>query len=168
MNVTPWKILILLHKIQTVAKSKDINNPGSVSSFIDKLEPALAEVVQAIRELVLNVDPLIGEQIKWNSPGFFYMGEMKPFDPKEYKRDLLVVNVHRGKALLVFPTGATIKDKTGVLEGDYKDGRRLINIADLKDLAAKKQSIQTVIREWLKLVEWTSQKLALIIIRLNG
>ena len=136
-----------------MAKSKDVNDPGPVTLFIDNLGPQLAEVVQAIRELVLSVDPMIGEQIKWNSPSFFYLGEMKPFDPKEYKRDLLVVNVHRGRALLVFPTGAAIEDKTGILEGDYKDGRRLINIAALEDLAANKQSIQWVVREWLKLVE---------------
>lgn len=136
-----------------MAKSKDINTPELVTAFIKTLEPGLAEVVQAVREVILGVDPSIGEQIKWNSPSFFYSGEMKAFDPKEYKRDLVVVNVHRGRALLVFPTGATIKDKSGVLEGDYKDGRRMVNIIDLKDLADKKQSLQLVIREWLKRIE---------------
>jgi hypothetical protein len=136
-----------------MAKSKDINAPGSVTVFIEKLEPGLASVVQAVRELILGTDPSIGEQIKWNSPSFFYTGGMKAFDAKEYKRDLVVVNVHRGKALLVFPTGASVNDRTGVLEGDYKDGRRIVNIADMKDLKAKKDSLESVIREWLKLIE---------------
>ena len=136
-----------------MARSKDINNPGSVTAFIKNLEPGLADVVQAVREVILSVDSSIGEQIKWNSPSFFYTGEMKDFDPKEYKRDLVVVNIHRGKPLLVFPTGASVKDKSGVLEGDYKDGRRMVNIKDLKDLAEKTQSLQLVIREWLKMIE---------------
>jgi hypothetical protein len=136
-----------------MGKSKDINTPESVTSFITKLEPGLAAVVQAIREVILGADPSIGEQIKWNSPGFFYTGEMKSFDAKEYKRDLVVVNVHRGKALLVFPTGAAIKDNTATLEGDYKDGRRMVNITDLKDLALKKESLQLLIREWLRMIE---------------
>ncbi|HTE25570.1 DUF1801 domain-containing protein [Flavitalea sp.] len=136
-----------------MAKSKDINTPEQVTAFIKKLEPGLAEVVQAVREVILSVDPSIGEQIKWNSPSFFYTGEMKAFDPKDYKSDLVVVNVHRGNALLVFPTGAIIKDKSGVLEGDYKDGRRVVNIKDIKDLADKKKSLQLVIREWLKMIE---------------
>jgi hypothetical protein len=136
-----------------MARSKDINTPDLVTAFIKKLEPGLAEVVQSVREIILSADPLIGEQIKWNSPSFFYTGEMKAFDPKEYKRDLVVINIHRGNALLVFPTGATIKDKSGVLEGEYKDGRRMINIKDLKDLVAKKQSLQLVISEWLKMID---------------
>lgn len=136
-----------------MTKSKNINITDQVTAFIKTLEPGLAEVVQSLREIILSVDPSLGEQIKWNSPSFFYTGVMKPFNPKEYKRDLVVINVHRGKALLVFPTGASINDKNGVLEGDYKDGRRMINIIDLKDLAAKKQSLQLVIREWLKMIE---------------
>ena len=50
---------------------------------------------------------------------------MKPFDPKEYKRDLIVMNLHKGRIMLVFPSGAKVNDTSGLLEGDYKDGRRL-------------------------------------------
>ena len=136
-----------------MAKNKDVHSPEKVSEFIQALEPQLAKLVQAIRDVVINVDKAIGEQIKWNSPAFFYQGEMKAFDAKEYKRDLLVINLHRGKPLLVFPTGAAIKDNTGVLEGDYKDGRRMINISNLDELHDKKASLESVIRHWLKQVE---------------
>ncbi|MFD2324778.1 hypothetical protein [Mucilaginibacter galii] len=48
----------------------------------------------------------------------FYQGTMQPFDPKEYKRDMVVMHLHR-KAyfLLVFPTGSTINDTSSFLEG---------------------------------------------------
>lgn len=58
---------------------------------------------------------------------------MKPFDPKEYKRDIVVMNLHKGKILLVFPTGARINDGTGILEGKYTDGRRVVIITDMND-----------------------------------
>ncbi len=41
-----------------------------------------------LRNIILSTDKEIGERIKWNNPSFYYTGEMKPFDPKEYKREL--------------------------------------------------------------------------------
>lgn len=136
-----------------MAKSKDINDSQSITTFIEKLEPAFGKIVQEIRGIILNTSKEIGEQIKWNSPSFFYTGEMKPFDPKEYKRDIVVVNIRKNIALLIFPTGATIKDTAGILEGDYKDGRRMITFTNMDDVKAKEKDLRTVILDWLKLIE---------------
>ncbi len=124
-----------------------------VTEHINKLEKPLKTTIHEIRELILSVDKEISEQIKWNSPSFYYNGAMKPFDPKEYKRDIIVVNHHRGKILLVFPTGASISDTTGVLEGKYTDGRRMVSIADPSDLKKKAESLKKVIKIWLSQVE---------------
>jgi hypothetical protein len=78
---------------------------------------------------------------------------MKPFDHKEYKRDIIVFNLFKGKIMLVFPSGAKVNDKSGLLEGDYKDGRRVIIFKDLKDVKAKEKALQQVIKTWLKLVD---------------
>jgi hypothetical protein len=136
-----------------MTKSKDSHDPASVTSYIRKLDPAFAKLIQSVRKLILDTDPSIGEQIKWNSPSFFYTGEMKPFDPKEYKRDIIVINIRKGHALLVFPTGASVKDKTGLLEGDYKDGRRMVTFRDQADVRSKGKALQQVIRDWLKQVD---------------
>lgn len=136
-----------------MAKAKDVNDPKSVTEYIQKLDPGFARLVEAIRQLILSTDKEIGEQIKWNSPSFFYQGEMKPFNPKEYKRDIMVLNIRKGIALLVFPTGAIINDTTGILEGQYTDGRRLVTFTDMKDVAAKGKDLQKVIKQWLKLVD---------------
>lgn len=136
-----------------MAKSKDIHNPEAVTAFIQNLAPDFGALIEAIRKTILSADKEVGEQIKWNSPAFFYTGEMKPFNPKEYKRDIVVVNIHKGYALLVFPTGATIPDTTGLLEGDYKDGRRMITIKDMTEFKTKEKGLKKVIQEWLKLVD---------------
>ena len=138
-----------------MAKTKPATIPDSeqVTQHIKNLDPSIATTVEAIRKIILNTDNEIGEQIKWNSPSFYYTGDMKPFDPKEYKRDIVVMNLHKGKILLVFPTGAKIKDTTGLLEGDYADGRRLVRFKDLDDVKAKTKALQTIIKEWLKLVD---------------
>ena len=135
-----------------MAKIKETDSPALVTAFINKLSPDFANLINDIRKIILDTDAQIGEHIKWNSPAFFFKGEMKPFNAKEYKRDLLVINVHKGIALLIFPTGAVIHDDSGILEGNYSDGRRMITISNAAELAAKKQNLQLVIRKWLQLV----------------
>ena len=121
-----------------------------VSELVAKHEPAIQEILEALRKTVLGVDKEIAEQVKWNSPCFYYTGAMKPFNPKEYKRDIVVVNLYKGRVLLVFPTGARIEDTSGLLQGEYKDGRRLVPIEDMKDFKSKKKGLQRVIAEWIK------------------
>lgn len=132
--------------------AKDIHDPQSVTEYIRKLNPEFGKVVEATRQVILQADKHIGEQIKWNSPSFFYTGEMKPFNPKEYKRDIAVMNLRKGFVLLVFPTGAVVSDSSGLLEGDYTDGRRTATFKSMDDVTAKGKALQKVIRQWLKKV----------------
>jgi hypothetical protein len=130
-----------------------LSDQEQVSKLIQQLDKSFAEVVEALRQVILSADAEVGEQVKWNSPSFYFTGEMKPFDPKEYKRDIAVMNLRKGNILLVFPTGATIKDASSLLEGDYKDGRRIAKFADMNDVLAKKEALISAIRSWLAQVE---------------
>ncbi len=134
-----------------MAKLKD--NKALVTAYIQNLEPTFGEIVETIRQIILSTDKEIGEEIKWNAPTFYYTGDMKPFNPKEYKRYIIVTNFHKGRILLVFPSGAKVNDTTGFLEGDYKDGRRLIYFKDLEDVTSKEIALRQVIKTWLSLVE---------------
>ena len=136
-----------------MAKAIKLSDKEQVTQHIKKLEPAISKTFEAIRKIILSTHKEISEHIKWNSPSFYYSGKMKPFDPKEYKRDLIVMNLHKGRIMLVFPSGATIKDTTGFLTGDYKDGRRIVIFSDMKDVKAKEKILQKVIKDWLKLVD---------------
>ncbi len=136
-----------------MANSIKLTDTLQVSEHIKKLDPAICKIIETIRKIILSTDAEIGEQIKWNNPSFYYTGEMKPFDPKEYKRDLIVMNLHKGRIMLVFPSGAKVNDVSGLLTGDYKDGRRLVIFTDMKDVKAKEKALQKVIKDWLKLVD---------------
>lgn len=124
-----------------------------VSEHIRKLEPDLASTVEAIRQIILGVDPEISERIKWNNPSFYYTGEMQDFDPKEYKRDLIVLNLFKGRLMLVFPSGGRVHDPSELLEGNYKDGRKVCVFKDQNDVAAKKDALVAIIKDWLATVE---------------
>ena len=63
------------------------------------------------------------------------------------------MNLYKGRIMLVFPSGAKVNDTSGLLEGDYKDGRRLAIFTDMKDVKAKEKNLQAVIKKWLKLVD---------------
>lgn len=127
------------------------SEPDKVDAYMQKLKHPLADVVEDLRRLILSTHQQIGEEIKWNAPSFFYSGEMKPFNPKEYKRYIVVFNLYRKDCIrLVFPSGVRVKDESGLLEGDYADGRRLALFSSVEDVKSKKASLQSVIRRWLE------------------
>src|SRR6266704_3605939 len=104
-----------------MAMKAKLTDQEQVIKHIKKLKATVAEVVETLRQIILSTDKEIGERIKWNNPSFYYTGEMKEFDPKEYKRDMIVMNLFKCRIMLVFPSGAKVNDKTGLLEGNYKD-----------------------------------------------
>ena len=130
------------------------SEPEQVDRYMRTLQHPLAEVVAALRRIILNAHSDIGEEIKWNAPSFFYTGPMRPSSPKEYKRHLVVFNLHRKDCVrLVFPSGARIGDTSGLLEGNYADGRRLAFFSTTADVQQRKSALQRVVRKWLTLLE---------------
>lgn len=136
-----------------MAKQK-LSNEEQVSEYISKLENSLAEIVRSLRKTILETNSEISEHIKWNSVSFYFSGEMKSFDPKEYQRDLLVLNIHKKESvLLIFPTGNKITDASGFLQGNYPDGRKIAQIKNLKEAENCKNDLQNVIKDWLSKIE---------------
>ncbi len=130
-----------------------LSDQEQVSQHIAKFEPQFGEIIETIRQIILSTDPEIGERIKWNNPSFYYTGAIKPFDPKEYKREIAVFNLNKNRIMLVFPSGAKVNDTSSLLEGDYSDGRRLVIFKDLEDVKNKQIAFQNIIIKWLELVE---------------
>jgi len=145
--------LLSHHDRKLMATATKLRDSEQVTEHINKLEPGLGKIIQAIRKIILSTNKEIGERIKWNNPSFYYTGEMKPFDPKEYKREIIVFNLYKGRIMLLFPGGAKINDKSGLLQGEYKDGRRITIFKDMEDVRSKEKLLQTVIKEWLRLVD---------------
>lgn len=131
-----------------------LTDTEKVTQFIEESNHPLADVMKALRELLLTTDNEIAEHIKWNAPAFYYNGQMAGFDAKEYKRDLAVYHIRKNdQILLVLPTGAIIQDTAGILEGNYADGRRMVIIRSMDDLNAKKEGLQAAIKNWIDQIE---------------
>ena len=101
-----------------------LSDQQQVSQHIQKLEPSLGKIIEYIRQFILSTDP-----------------------------EISVMNLHKGKIMLVWPSGAKVKDSSGLLEGDFKDGRKTIVFNDLADVKTKEKLLSKTIRAWLKLVD---------------
>jgi spore maturation protein CgeB len=53
----------------------------------------------------------------------------------------------------VFPSGAKLTDTSGLLEGDYKDGRRIVIFKDMEDVKSKMKILTGLLKNWISLVD---------------
>lgn len=137
-----------------MAKTSKPSMEEQVATFYKTNEHPLKDVINSLRKVILDGGAEIGEQIKWNSPAFYFTGEMRDFDPKEYKRDIVVINLHKKDVvMLVFPTGAKVTDSSGLLEGDFPDGRKVAKFTSVSEVQSKEEALKSVLAKWLELVE---------------
>jgi hypothetical protein len=128
-----------------------LSDPAAVDAYMQKLKHPLADLAAALRTAILAADASIGEEIKWNAPAFFHTGPMKAFNPKEYRRHLVVLNFFRTDSVrLVFWHGDRANDKSGFLEGEYPDGRRLAVLGSLEQLHMRKKALVAVLKAQLR------------------
>ncbi|MGZ6042142.1 MAG: DUF1801 domain-containing protein [Asticcacaulis sp.] len=126
------------------------SEPEAVDAYMAALNHPLKDAVAELRRIILLADDAIGEEIKWNAPAFFYTGPMAPFDPKQHKRHVVVFNLFKKDSVrLVFLTGARLADPSGLLEGNYADGRRLALFSSIDEARSKGLNLQTLIKTWL-------------------
>jgi uncharacterized protein YdeI (YjbR/CyaY-like superfamily) len=116
-----------------------MNRNSRVDEYLKKKKHPLNDEIQLVREIILNVSDKIEEDIKWSVPTFMYKGNIASYFMNAKKM-----------VSLMFHKGAFIKDKSGLLEGDAKEGR-MARFTDLKDVKKKKKALENVIREWIKM-----------------
>jgi len=130
------------------------SQPDKVDEYMQALDHPFKDVLEALRQAILSADASVGEEIKWNAPTFFYTGEMPPSDPKKYRRYLVVSNLYRqDEVRLVFVGGGKVSDPTGLLSGEYADGRRLAGFHSLDEVESRRDALQQVVREQLQLLD---------------
>ncbi len=115
-------------------------NPKVDEYLAQKSHPLTAEI-EKVREIILNTHPQIEETIKWSSPTFMYKGNMASYFMNAKKH-----------VSLMFHKGALINDTTGLLEGEGKEGRTA-KFLDMDDIGKKKESLELVVKEWIKLMD---------------
>jgi uncharacterized protein YdhG (YjbR/CyaY superfamily) len=124
------------------------NHAKQVDEFIDQLDYPFKAEVELVRGIIKGVNKDITEQIKWKAPSFSYKGEsLVTFNLWEKKR------IH-----LVFHNPMISKVKSKLLEGDY-DHRRMAYFADQSDIQAKREALEKVLKDLIKLQKHLEEKI---------
>lgn len=111
--------------------------------------PCKAEI-DALRQIILQVDGSVSEGIKWNAPSF-RTSEYFVTTNLRAKRGVGLI-LHVGAKVRKVPVdGMRIADPTHLLKWLAKD-RATIEFEDLNDVHAKKLALQAVLRQWIRYV----------------
>ncbi len=107
-----------------------------VDAWFDRYDNPKKDVVERIREIVLDADPRIDECIKWQAPTFTYKGNIASFYPKS-----------RQHASLMFHQGAKIPGAFAHLEGSG-DTSRVFKVDDLVEAETLRPELESIVRAW--------------------
>ena len=121
-------------------QESDVSRTDAVDKFLLELSHPLKVEIEALRSIIKGVSKDINEEVKWKAPSFNYKGEyLVTFNLRETKR------IH-----LVFHNPMISKVKSKLLEGNYED-RRMMYLADMKDIKAKKAELEKILKQLVKL-----------------
>lgn len=129
--------------------AKSAAAPGDVAAFLDALDhPRKAEIL-AIRQLVLDADPGIAEEVKWNAPSFRTASEHFATFHLRGKDGVMVV-LHLGaKARADAGVREAVRDPAGLLEWKGRD-RAVVTFRDLADVKSRGKAFADVVRQWIR------------------
>lgn len=128
-----------------VAKRKPV---GGVDAFLATLQHPLLPEVIALRKIVLGADPRIGEEIKWNVPSFRTKEHFATMHLRA-KGQLQLILHFGAKKREVLVVG--VPDPDALLDWLGPD-RASMKFTGIKDLRAKRQALEQVIRHWIERV----------------
>jgi hypothetical protein len=134
----------------STSKTKPAKKTQSVETYLTRLDSVLKPEVLAIRQIILEIDPSITEQIKWNVPSFCTSEHFATFNLRA--KDSTGIILHLGaKVRDTAITGINISDPESLLEWLGAD-RAMIKFYDLNDVESKKLAFVNIIQQWIQYV----------------
>ncbi|MDB5082964.1 MAG: hypothetical protein JWP00_4888 [Chloroflexi bacterium] len=130
----------------TVIMKEKINKTEEVNAFLDKLNHPFKAEVLVVRDIIKGVNNDITEEIKWNAPSFSYKDYMVTFNLRTRK------HVH-----LVFHNQHIVNVPSELLEGNYPT-RRMVYFSSINDVLAKKEALEDVLKELIRLIDLDHQE----------
>ena len=124
-----------------------MNFNHEVSKFLEELNHPLRIEIDFLRNLILDSNVQIVENIKWNGPNYTVQNQdritMKIHPPKQIQ-----LIFHRGAKKLEQPKEKLINDESNLLIWKEND-RAFISFKNVKDIESKKAQIQIIINQWI-------------------
>lgn len=123
-----------------------MNQNPEVDRLMQTFEHPQKEAIEYLRTVLLNVDPQITEQVKWNAPSFCYGGvDRVTFQMKSKDVQLIF---HRG-AKVKDDASFTFHDDSGLMKWRTND-RAMVTFKDLADAKAHEEAFSSLVSRWMK------------------
>jgi hypothetical protein len=126
------------------------DSSAAVDEFMATLEHPCKAEIQALRKLILAVDPSIADGIKWNSPSF-RKGEYFATTNLRAKSGVGLI-LHLGARVRELPAGGVRIDDPGKLLKWLGKDRAMVAFGDMKEIEAKGPALQVLLRQWIAYV----------------
>ena len=127
---------------------KTADTTEAVDAFMTKLDHPHKRDIEALRNLVLAVDPAIREGVKWNAPSFRTTGYFATTNLRA-KAGIGVI-LHLGAKARALPKGGlAVDDPEGLLKWLAPD-RAMVELGAGKEFAGKAAAFQAVLRQWIR------------------
>lgn len=118
----------------------------SVAQFLARTDHPHRAGIERLRELILGLDPRIGEEIKWNAPSFKLDEHFATFKLHPPKNIQLVL--HTGAKGRSGARAFRIDDPDGLLTWPATD-RCVLTLASGEALAAHETAVLGILRQWI-------------------
>ena len=130
------------------AHATPADSTAAVEEFMAALAHPQKAEIQALRKLMLEVDPSVREGIKWNAPSFRTTEYFATTNLRA--RSAISVILHLGARVRQLPAGGVaIDDPARLLKWLGKD-RAIVEFADAQAFNDSKTAFQAVLRQWIK------------------
>lgn len=115
-----------------------------VDELLRTLAPTNGKLIEALRALILEIDPSVREELKWNAPSFRTSDHFATMQLRDPKRLRLVLHTGAKKKGLEIETA----DPSGLIEWAAKD-RGIVSLVDEADLATKHTALVAILKAWV-------------------
>jgi hypothetical protein len=123
----------------------------TVEDILGNADLPLREGMEEVRRILIESSAEIREGVKWNAPSFrtsdWFANLNNPANPRA--RDSVMLILHTGAKAKGITMQGRVPDPAGLLRRLAKD-RAMATFGNAGDVRAKRDALQTVVREWIR------------------
>lgn len=120
---------------------------SEVTAFLDAMNHPFRDLIDYLREVILNAGPDLVEGIKWNGPNYSLFGEdritMRINPPKQVQ-----VVLHRGARVKEQPKERLLKEEYALLDWKSND-RAVLTFKSLAEIQGHQAVVKDIVSQWL-------------------
>jgi hypothetical protein len=121
----------------------------ATTALLDAHKHPLRKEIDALRAIILSVDPSIEEGVKWNTASFRTSDWFATLNGPKHVNEPMII-LHAGAKA----KGIVVKDRIPDPEGLIKwlsNDRGQIVFKDAADIKAKEKALQAIVKTWIQL-----------------